>query len=59
MQRSDVYDGLRQRTTPEFSIRSDRLCEGHCEPAIAPNLSLVERAIACMKVILNKRSHFN
>ncbi|WP_277926768.1 MULTISPECIES: hypothetical protein [Nostoc] len=27
--------------------------------ANAPHLSLVEGAIACMKVILNNRSHFN
>ena len=34
-----------------FNIRSDRLYEGDCESAIAPHLSLVKGAIACIKLI--------
>ncbi|HYX12936.1 MAG TPA: hypothetical protein VE944_00930 [Nostoc sp.] len=35
MRISDVYDGLRQRTTSEFSRRGDRLYEGNCKEAMS------------------------
>ncbi|MBD2531352.1 hypothetical protein H6G97_17870 [Nostoc flagelliforme FACHB-838] len=54
--KSDTLSGLRQRTTPKFGRNCDRLCKGYRKSAIAPHLSLLQGAIACMKVI-KKRSH--
>ncbi|MEH2424870.1 MAG: hypothetical protein V7K48_29400 [Nostoc sp.] len=40
-----------------FSTKGDRLYKGHSKEAIALTLSLLQAAIACVKVIVNQRSH--
>ncbi|WP_334929000.1 hypothetical protein [Nostoc sp.] len=55
---------ISDRTHTYLSKKSDRLYKVYCKEAMsttgyanAPHLSLIEGAIACMKVIAKKRSH--